>query len=101
MRFPKYEIDDTVIEAISLAYHIEELSLFGSILTERFTEESDIDLLVVFNEGVAYSLFDLFAIQEVFEKALGRRVDLVEKGSLRNPYRKELILKNAKVIYAA
>jgi uncharacterized protein len=99
MKFPKLEIDDGVIIALAKKYNMAELSLFGSILRSDFNDKSDIDILVKFNDTADYSLFDIFRIKEDFEKVLGKKVDLVEKDSLRNPYRRENILKNAKVIY--
>ncbi len=101
MKFPNVEIQDDIIISLSKKYHIKELSLFGSILRDDFSDDSDIDILVEFIDKHEYSLFDLFKIKEDFKNALGKDVDLVEKESLRNPYRRENILKNSKVIYAA
>ena len=101
MKFPKTEIQDDIIINLSKKYHIKELSFFGSILREDFNEGSDIDILVEFIDKHDYSLFDIFKMKEDFKNALGKDVDLVEKDSLRNPYRRENILKNSRVIYAA
>lgn len=101
MKFPKMEIKDDIIIKLSRKYRIKEMSFFGSILREDFGEASDIDVLVEFEDDNEYSLFDLFRIREEFEKVLGRKVDLIEKESLRNPYRRESILKNSRVVYAA
>jgi len=101
MKFPKIDIDENIIISLAKKYQIKELSFFGSVLRDDFNEKSDIDILVIFNENSDYSLFDLFEIKEEFEKLLGKEVDLVEKDGLRNPYRRENILKNSKVIYAA
>ena len=101
MKFPKMEIEDDIIIRLSRKYRIKKLSFFGSILREDFGEISDIDVLVEFEDDNEYSLFDLLRIREEFEKVLGRKVDLIEKESLRNPYRRENILKNSRVVYAA
>ena len=101
MKFPKMEIKDDIIIKLSRKYRIKEMSFFGSILREDFGEASDIDVLVEFEDDNEYSLFDLFRIREEFGKVLGRKVDLIEKESLRNPYRRENILKNSRVVYAA
>ena len=101
MKFPKIEIEDDVIMSLSRKYHIKELSFFGSILREDFSENSDIDILIEFIDNKEYSLFDIFKMKEEFEAELGKGVDIVEKESLRNPYRRENILKNLKVVYAA
>ena len=101
MKFPCIEIQDSIIISLAKKYRIKELSFFGSVLRENFQQDSDIDILVQFDEEADYSLFDLFEIKEEFENALGREIDLIEKGSLRNPYRRDNILRNARVIYAA
>ena len=101
MKFPCIEVQDSIIISLAKKYRIKELSFFGSILREDFQQDSDIDILVQFDDQVEYSLFDLFEIKEEFENALGREIDLIEKSSLRNPYRRDNILRNAKVIYAA
>jgi len=101
MKFPCLDIDDSLIYSLARKYKVKELSFFGSVLREDFNESSDIDILIQFEDGADYSIFDLFEIKEEFENALGRDVDLVEKKGLRNPYRRENILKTAKVIYAA
>lgn len=101
MKFPKFEIDDSIILSLAKKYRVKELALFGSVLRNDFNDLSDIDILVEFDDNKEYSLFDLFTIKDEFEKAFGKDVDLIEKNSIRNPYRRENILKNAKVIYAA
>lgn len=61
---------------------------FGSVCTERFGPNSDVDLLIAFEDGldpVTYSE-NYFAIAEAIEELLQRRVDLVTESSLKNPY---------------
>ena len=101
MKFPMIEINDDVIISLARKYHIKELSFFGSVLREDFKENSDIDILIEFEDKTDYSLFDLFKLKEEFKIALGKEVDLIEKEGLRNPYRRKNILKNSRVIYAA
>jgi hypothetical protein len=101
VRLPKIEIEEKKIEAIARKWRITEISLFGSVLGEQFSENSDIDVLVQFDNKAEFSLFDLVDLKEELEKTFGRRVDLVEKASIRNPYRKKEILNTAKVVYAA
>lgn len=65
-------------------YKVKTLSVFGSILTDRFNEESDVDLLVNFDttdhEEWDY-VTNYLDFQEALERLLGRKVDLVvEKG---------------------
>ncbi len=81
-------------------WEIVEFSLFGSVLRDDFTAESDIDVLVVFAENAEIGLFDIAQMQIDLEEIYGRPVDVIEKASLRNPYRREEILKTAQVVYA-
>ena len=101
MKLPKIEINDELMRDLAKRYQIIELSLFGSALRNDFSEYSDLDFLVVFSSDVDYSYFDLLEIKESFEKATNRKVDIIEKDSLRNPYRRKQILETARVIYAA
>jgi len=89
------------IEAFCLKWKISEMALFGSVLSEEFCAESDIDILVSFKDDAGWSLFDFVDMIDELERIFGRKVDLVEKDSLRNPFRKERILSSNEVIYAA
>ncbi|WP_203457583.1 nucleotidyltransferase family protein [Gloeothece citriformis] len=85
---------------------IRELSLFGSVLREDFNENSDIDLLVVFDSDVTnpMSLMDLVKIQYELEDLIQRKIDLIEKRSVidsHNWIRRQNILNTAQTIYEA
>ena len=72
-------------------YKVKTLSVFGSILTDRFNDESDVDLLVNFLPYDPDSLeFDYVInyidLAEALESLFGRKVDLVVESGLRNPY---------------
>lgn len=81
-------------------WEIVEYSLFGSVLRDDFNENSDIDVLVVFAKDAKIGLFEIAQIKLELENLYGRSVDVIEKASLRNPYRREEILKTAQVLYA-
>ena len=57
------------------------------------------DVLVSFDEDAPWSLWDLIAMQDELAELFGRRVDLVEKEGLRNPFRRQQILGTRQVIY--
>jgi len=59
-----------------------EVQLFGSVARGDEQPDSDIDLLVEFEPGS--SLFDLMHLQDEFEELLGRRVDVVSVGGLKD-----------------
>jgi predicted nucleotidyltransferase len=82
-------------------WKIREFSLFGSVLREDFRPDSDIDVLVSFQPGAPWSLWDLLEMQQQLGTLLGRSVDLIEKEGLRNPYRRHEILSTRRIVYAA
>jgi predicted nucleotidyltransferase len=53
--------------------------LFGSFARNQSHEGSDVDVMIEMKTDKPYTLFDLFEIQNRLEKALNRKVDLVEK----------------------
>jgi len=104
MNLNELKISQDELNNICKKYLIKELLLFGSVNTDKFNDESDIDLLVTFEDNTNYSLFDVVRIQESFEKFFNRSVDLVSKKAIqqsRNTFRRESILNNAKVIYVS
>lgn len=81
---------------------VKRLFVFGSVLTDRFNESSDVDLLVDIAQpdpfDYAESYFDLkFKLQDL----LKRPVDLLEEKSLKNSYLIENINQTKKLIYEA
>jgi len=82
-------------------WQVKELAIFGSALGDDFRPDSDVDVLVVFQDEAMWTLFDHMRAEEELEQILGRKVDLVEKSAIRNPFRRHHILKNHEVIYAA
>jgi len=82
-------------------WQVNEFSLFGSVLRDDFRPDSDVDVLVSFNPAAPWSLFDLVTMQDELQEIFGRPVDLVERESLRNPFRKRSILNSREVIYAS
>ena len=81
-------------------YFIIELSIFGSSIREDFSQNSDVDILVSFDQNSKTTLFDIIELENEFTKLLGREVDIVEKESLKNPIRKNKILSSREIIYA-
>lgn len=82
-------------------WKVVEFALFGSALRDDFGPESDVDVLVTFSDDAPWSLFDFVDMIDELRGIFGRAVDLVEKGSVRNPFRRREILANNEVIYAA
>lgn len=91
--------EDEVI-AFCQRWKVIEFAIFGSGLRQDFNALSDVDVLVSFDNLAEITLFDLAQMQIELEDIFNRPVDLIEKASLRNPYRREEILETSQVIYA-
>lgn len=94
-------IDRQILGDFCRRWRVTELALFGSVLRDSFRPDSDIDVLVTFEPDAPWSLWDLSRMRGELEALFGRSVDLVEKKGLRNPFRRQSILSDARVIYAA
>lgn len=83
-------------------YRVKTLYVFGSILTSRFNNESDVDLLVRFNKQdipLGEYADNFFDFQYALEKLLGRNVDLVCDDSIKNSYFREEVDRTKRLIY--
>jgi len=79
------------IEEFCLRHQIRKLSLFGSILTSRFQDTSDIDLLVEFEPGQVPGYFRLTGMELELSEMLGRKVDLRTPNELSRSFREEVL----------
>ncbi len=94
-------ISTDLLTAFCRKWKVRELSLFGSVLREDFGPESDVDVLVSFEEGAPWSYWDWPDMLDGLQTIFGRKVDLVEKEALRNPFRRHEILRTRQVLYVA
>ena len=98
MPTPRIPIPMSEIEAFCKKWKITEFSLFGSVLRDDFGPDSDVDVLVDFEEGVCRGLRDWIAMQNELKAILGREVDLLRRSTIersRNYIRRKNILSNA------
>jgi len=100
MKLENIDLPAEQIAAFCQKWKIDEFSVFGSVLRDDFRPDSDIDLLVSFEPGVTWGM-KLFDMRREIEQLLGRRVDLVTKKALTNPFRRREILTTRRVVYAA
>lgn len=71
--------------------YIRRLSLFGSVLTERFRPESDVDVLVEFDPEHIPGLLKLAGMEIELSEKLGRKVDLRTPEDLSRYFRDEVV----------
>lgn len=85
-------------------WHIAQLCLFGSVLREDFSPESDVDVLVTFSPDFHYGILDLIRMKAELKAIFGRDVDLVDRRVLEespNYIRRRHILESAETIYGS
>ena len=92
------------LRAVCRRFHVRRLDLFGSAARGDFDpQRSDVDFLVEFDRTHpdALSLRAYFGLKEAVEGLLGRPVDLVKPGAVRNPYLKASIEGSREPVFAA
>ena len=95
-------VDKNINQLIDLCkqHKVSELYIFGSILTNNFNKESDIDFLVQFEKIDVLDYFDNYMeFKEKLEKLLDRPVDLLENQAIRNPIFRKVIDRDKKLVY--
>lgn len=82
-------------------YKVKELYAVGSVVTDNFTDKSDVDLLIKFDEITIEEYTDnYFTLHKLFEKIFKRKIDLITDKSLSNPFFIKTIEKNKQLLYA-
>ena len=87
--------------ALCRRYKVSSLYVFGSILTPRFNDNSDVDILVNFNTDIDYNNYadNFFDFYHALKSLFGREIDLVDESSVKNPYFKAEIEDTKQLIY--
>ncbi|MDR0973846.1 MAG: nucleotidyltransferase domain-containing protein [Prevotellaceae bacterium] len=88
------------IRILCRRHKVNTLFAFGSVLTNRFNEQSDIDLLVDFkNIDLKDYVDNYYALRDELSRTLGRAVDLLEDKAIRNPILRRHIDESKILIY--
>ena len=99
----RLQVDYDQIAKFCERFGIVELAIFGSVLRDDFRSDgenpSDVDLLIEFSPEQKLSWPMWLDLQETSEKLFKRKVDLVRKHLLKNPYRRAEILKTNRIVY--
>lgn len=81
-------------------HKVKELYVFGSALTSKFNDRSDIDFLVQFeNVDLLEYADNYFDLKEKLEKLLGREIDLLENQAIRNPIFRRVLDREKRIVY--
>ena len=97
------DLDSPAIREFCSKWRINELCVFGSILTDNFRENSDVDFLADFGKDPDWDLCDHMDMEDELSVIVGREVDLITRYSVEssaNRFRKEEILSTAEPVCA-
>jgi hypothetical protein len=80
---------------------VNRLFIFGSVLTNRFKKNSDIDLIVDFQGIDLYNYADnYFDLKDSLERLFNHEVDLLEDKAIQNPYLRQSIDSSKQLIFS-
>ncbi len=102
MNEPRIPIDGEQIKAFCEKWKIVEFSLFGSVLTDEFRPDSDVDVMVTFAENAKWRFRQWLEMEDELKHLFGRDVDLVERETVEqsdNYIRRRSILRGSRRVY--
>ena len=91
------------LERLCRRYHVRQLGLFGSAVEGSYDPaHSDLDFLVEFQPAAFEDYANAyFGLLEALEQLFGRRVDLVVRSAIRNPYFLQSVEETRSLVYEA
>ena len=94
------ELNKDKLNELCDTHKVKELYLFGSVLTDKFNETSDIDMLIQFNQVDLLEYFDNYMdLKESLEQLFLRPIDLIENQAIRNPIFRKVIEREKQLVY--
>jgi uncharacterized protein len=100
----KIQPPQSELAAFCQKWKIKEMSFFGSVLREDFRSDSDIDIIVSFEDNSTWGILELVRMKRELKTLLGREVDLMTKKSIEQSHnwiRRQEILGTAQIVYVA
>lgn len=91
------------IQKMCLTHGVKRLYVFGSVVSDHFRDDSDIDLLISFFDNLSIDDYtnNYFALQYGLRELLHREIDLITERTLSNPYFIQSIDESKTLIYEA
>ena len=92
------------LEAFCERWGVVELALFGSTLRDELGPDSDIEILISFDDKARPTLLDMVRMEDELTELFGRPADIMERDAIEasgNYIRRKAILGSAETIYAA
>lgn len=88
------------IKRLCVFYHVKTLYAFGSVVSDQLTDKSDVDLIVDFDSiDLKNYTDDYFNLKFSLQDILKRPVDLIEEKAIKNPYFKQAVNNQRKLVY--
>ena len=94
------QIDKERLAAFCQRHHLTKLALYGSVLTDRFGPDSDVDVLVEFDSEHVPGLIALSRMERELSEILGRKADMRTPNDLSRYFRDQVV-REAVIQYAA
>ena len=85
------DVDKTKIAEFCRQHHIVKLSFFGSVTTDEFRDDSDVDVLVEYNSAHTPDLLKVVAQEAELSELFQRRVDLRTAEDLSRYFREDVV----------
>ena len=102
--YQRLQVDSEELKQFCQSNLIAELAVFGSILRDEFSSNSDVDILITYLPSAPRGLLEKVQLKEKFEHLFHRPVDLISKTSIENSYnwiKRASILNSSEVLYRA
>lgn len=96
---PRVPIPSDRVAEFCRRWGVAEFAVFGSVLRADFDDKSDVDVLLTFEKGTFHGIDEYLGMRDELEAMLGRRVDIVNRESLRNPYLRQKVLETRRVVH--
>lgn len=90
------------LERLCMMYDVKTMYFFGSVCSDRFNDESDIDILISFKDiSIERYTNNFFSLHEELEDLFRRKIDLLTESSIVNPFLRDSINESRELLYAA
>lgn len=89
------------LKSICISLNVKRLYVFGSVVSDKFREDSDIDFLLSFTDSLSIEEYteNYFALHYKLQELFDRKIDIVTERTLSNPYFIESIEETKELIY--
>ena len=97
------EIHKNDLKSLCETLSVQRLYVFGSVVTDHFNADSDIDFLIAFKDNLSVDDYtdNYFLLHEGLRRLFRKEIDLVTERTLTNPYLIQSINESKRLMYEA